>query len=69
MPRPSSKTVVLTCRVTPEVKALLAAAADSERRSLANMLEVIVHEACERRSITSAEPQQAKLPSTANRRQ
>jgi predicted HicB family RNase H-like nuclease len=43
----------LTLRVPPEVKALLAAAAEADRRSLANMLEVIVYEYCERQGITA----------------
>jgi uncharacterized protein (DUF1778 family) len=51
--RTLSKTATLTLRVPPEVKALLAAAAEADRRSLANMLEVIVHEYCERQGITA----------------
>lgn len=56
MPRPPSKTVMLTCRVTPEVKSLLATAAETERRSLANMLEVMVYEACQRRALAAGPP-------------
>lgn len=51
MARNQTKTATLTLRVPPEVKALLAAAAKADRRSLANMLEVIVVEYCERRDI------------------
>lgn len=36
------KTVTLTVRLTPEVKATLREAAAHERRSLANMLEVMI---------------------------
>lgn len=52
--RTQSKTAALTLRVPPEVKELLAAAATADRRSLANMLEVIVVEYCERHGIKSA---------------
>jgi hypothetical protein len=48
MPRPARKTHVLTCRVTPEVKADLERAAKLERRSLAGMLEVMVVDWCDR---------------------
>jgi uncharacterized protein (DUF1778 family) len=40
------KTAVLTVRVTPEVKRILKAAADCERRSQANLLECLVLEHC-----------------------
>jgi len=52
--RNQMKTATLTLRVPPEVKELLAAAARADRRSLANMLEVIVVEYCERRAIRAA---------------
>jgi hypothetical protein len=39
---PATKTETLTCRIAPEVKAALRAAAEREHRSLANMLEVMV---------------------------
>jgi uncharacterized protein (DUF1778 family) len=42
----SRKTSILTARIAPEVKLALRAAADAERRSLANMLEVAVLEYC-----------------------
>lgn len=51
MARMQTKTATLTLRVPPEVKELLAAAAKADRRSLANMLEVIVVEYCDRRGI------------------
>lgn len=51
MPRNQTKTATLTLRVPPEVKELLAAAATADRRSLANMLEVIVVEYCDRNGI------------------
>jgi predicted transcriptional regulator len=46
MPRIPTKTSVLTVRVAPEVKAALQEVADTERRSLANMLEVAVLAYC-----------------------
>jgi len=48
-----TKTATLTLRIPPDIKELLAAAATADRRSLANMLEVIVLEYCERRGIRS----------------
>jgi hypothetical protein len=48
------KTAVLTVRLQPGVKAALQAAADAERRSLANMLEIAVLEYCEKRGIAPA---------------
>lgn len=51
MARNQTKTATLTLRVPPEVKELLAAAAKADRRSLANMLEVIVVEYCDRNGI------------------
>lgn len=53
MSRTQAKTATLTLRVPPEVKALLTAAAEADRRSLANMLEVIVHDYCDRHGITA----------------
>jgi len=39
---PNQKTETLTVRLTPEVKAALRETAAQERRSLANMLEVMI---------------------------
>lgn len=55
MARTPTKTATLTLRVAPEVKELLAAAAQADRRSLANMLEVVVLEHCQRRGIRVAD--------------
>lgn len=44
MPRPVTKTAPLTFGVAPEVRATLKRAAKQQRRSLTNMLEVIVLE-------------------------
>lgn len=43
---PKLKTDTLTFRVEPRIKGALATAAKRERRSLANMLEVMVLEYC-----------------------
>lgn len=47
----AEKTVGMSFRVTPRTKRLLAAAAEHERRSLTNMLEVLVEEFCVRNKI------------------
>lgn len=57
MPRPKLKTTTLTVRVEPALKTALAAAAAHERRSLANMLEVMVLAWCKDHAI---EPKQTK---------
>ncbi|MCW5640971.1 MAG: hypothetical protein KIT63_02600 [Rhodoferax sp.] len=44
----TEKTVGLSFRVTPRLKHLLEAAAERERRSLTNTLEVLVEDYCER---------------------
>ncbi|MFO1412416.1 MAG: hypothetical protein U1F10_00575 [Burkholderiales bacterium] len=44
MPKPRLKTVTLTVRIEPQTKEALAAMANAERRSLANMLELLVLE-------------------------
>lgn len=41
------KTQVVSVRVEPQIKAALQAAADKERRSLANMIEVMVMTYCQ----------------------
>lgn len=48
----TEKTVGLSFRVTPKMKRMLEAAAERERRSLTNMLEVLVEDYCERHGIS-----------------
>jgi hypothetical protein len=48
------KTTTLTVRVEPTIKEALSTAARSERRSLANMLEVVVLEYCKKRDVKGA---------------
>lgn len=42
------KTEVMTLRVRPTVKAAVKVLADREKRSVANMIEVLIHEHCVR---------------------
>lgn len=51
------KTETITVRIEPAVKAGLKSAAEQERRSLANMIEVMIRDYCERNRI--AIPEQA----------
>ena len=48
---PSTKAATLTFRIDPEIKEALRTAAQQERRSLANMIDVMVLEWCERHDI------------------
>ncbi|MEJ2404135.1 MAG: ribbon-helix-helix protein, CopG family [Candidatus Thiodiazotropha sp.] len=48
---PESKSATLTFRISPTVKEGLRAMAEQERRSLANMIEVMIHDYCERSGI------------------
>lgn len=48
-----TKTEVVSARVPPDVKAALAAAAVSERRSVASMLEVMVLSYCREHGIVT----------------
>lgn len=44
----NTKTATLTLRIDPDVKEGLRAIAEKEHRSIANMVEVIVREYCQR---------------------
>lgn len=46
------KTVATSFRLTPRVKALLSAAAEHQRRSLTNTVEVLVEAYCEQHGLT-----------------
>lgn len=48
----AEKTVAMSFRVTPTTKRLLTAAAEHERRSLTNMVEVLVEDFCRRNRIS-----------------
>ncbi len=45
------KTATLTFRIDPRLKEALRIAADQEHRSIANMVEVLIRDYCERRGI------------------
>lgn len=47
----AEKTIGISFRISPRTKHLLAAAAEHERRSLTNMVEVLVEDYCRRQSI------------------
>jgi hypothetical protein len=51
----ASKTATLTFRIDPAVKEGLRAMAEKERRSLANMIEVMIREYCQCNGIKIAE--------------
>ena len=61
MPKPRLKTSTLTVRIEPGTKTALTAAAKAERRSLANMLEVMVLAWCRDHAI-KAQPSEAEKP-------
>ncbi|MHB8745968.1 MAG: hypothetical protein ACYC7I_05470 [Gammaproteobacteria bacterium] len=65
MPRAQAKTATLTLRVDPRVKDLLTAAAEADRRSLSNMLEVIVLGYCKRHGIVADKPRFPPKPPVA----
>jgi len=50
-----TKSTTLTVRVHPEVKVGLKTVADKERRSQANMIEIMIRDYCERNGITIAQ--------------
>ncbi|MEW8014883.1 MAG: ribbon-helix-helix protein, CopG family [Candidatus Sedimenticola endophacoides] len=55
-----TKSTTLTVRVHPEVKEGLRAVAEKERRSLANMIEVMIRDYCSRAGVTLEEKTAAR---------
>ena len=55
-----TKSTTLTVRVHPEVKEGLRAVAEKERRSLANMIEVMIRDYCSRAGVTLEEKTTAR---------
>ena len=55
----TDKTTTLTFRIEPALKEALRTAADREHRSIANMVEVMIRDHCEREGI--AIPEQGAL--------
>jgi len=64
VPRTKTKTEVATIKLTPACRQAWEAAAAAERRSLANMFEVVILDYCRRHSITLAQ-QPAAIPTVA----
>lgn len=63
-----SKTEVVSVRVEPRIKAALQAAAESEMRSLANMVEVMVVAYCRTRDIPVERDILQTLPASGGRK-
>ena len=63
-----SKTEVVSVRVEPRIKAALQAAAESEMRSLANMVEVMVLAYCRTRDIPVERDILQTLPASGGRK-
>lgn len=57
----SRKTQTLNLRVTPDLKELIRLAADRDRRTIANFIEVLVREHCDKQGIG---PELKKQPSS-----
>jgi len=55
------KTATLTFRIEPDLKEALRIAADQEHRSIANMVEVLIRDHCERRGIAVPRPEESKV--------
>ena len=51
----ATKSTTLTVRIDPAVKAGLRAVADQERRSLANMIEVMIRHYCDQAGVQIVE--------------
>ena len=58
-----TKSTTLTVRIQPTVKAALRAMAEQERRSLANMIEVMILDYCGRNSIVMDTSSESKMGS------
>jgi hypothetical protein len=56
----TTKTATLTIRVNPNLKEALRAAARAEHRSIANMIEVMIREQCEKSGITIEQSQESE---------
>ena len=54
----ATKTATLNLRIDPFLKEALRVAAIQERRSIANMVEVMIHEHCKRNGISIPDQQE-----------
>jgi len=57
----TTKTATLTLRVEPNIKDALRLAAQAEHRSIANMIEVLIREHCEKNGIDIEQSNKSKL--------
>ena len=55
----TAKTATLSFRIEPELKEALRTAAQQEHRSIANMVEVLIRDCCERKGIEIQPPPNA----------
>ncbi len=62
----TAKTTTLTFRIEPNLKEGLRAAADQERRSIANMIEVMIRDYCGRVGVAIQEPVNPALENKKN---
>lgn len=67
MPKQKTKTAILSLRVEPAVREALQRAAARERRSLANMAELLILEGCARRE-SEAPPAVTSTRATINKK-
>jgi len=63
----ANKTTTVTFRMTPSVKDMLRVAADKERRSVANMIEVMVADYAKRLGIEEKQVGKAKRVTKKNK--
>lgn len=52
MPRPKTKTLATSMKLSPHIRAAWEAAASAEHRTLSNMFEIMVLEHCKRHRIS-----------------
>jgi len=65
----TTKTATVTFRIDPAVKEALRAAAAREHRSIANMVEVLIRDYCDKNNIAIEEGEtDAGLPPSSNRK-
>ncbi|MEO8400737.1 MAG: ribbon-helix-helix protein, CopG family [Gammaproteobacteria bacterium] len=62
----NNKTATLTLRIEPKLKESLRAAAEREHRSIANMVEMLIRDYCERNGIKLGTENAACLTSNDN---
>jgi len=56
----TTKTATVTFRIDPAVKEALRTAATREHRSIANMVEVLIRDYCERNGIAIEDPKETE---------